>query len=82
MAPGRSLIVTAELTEPTDGSPEGLATFRGKGEVDGTATVSARVTLASYNLRDRNPALHEADSRIVNHLRSVYAVINGHMNAL
>src|SRR5260370_12892949 len=59
MEPGRTLVVTAELAEPPDGALDGLATFRGKGEVDGTATVSARVTVARYNLRDRNPALHE-----------------------
>src|SRR5271157_2597487 len=50
MEPGRSLIVTAELAEPLDSSPPGLATFKGKGEVEGTATVSARVTVARYNL--------------------------------
>lgn len=75
--PGRSLVVTAELAEPPDGSPEGLATFKGKGEVDGTATVSARVTLTRYNLRDRDPALAAADERIVNHLRAQYAVLKG-----
>src|SRR5437660_5627199 len=39
--PGRSLIVTAEVAEPLEGSGA-LATFKGKGEIDGTATVSAR----------------------------------------
>lgn len=51
--PGRHMLITVELTERDDL----LATFKGKGEVDGTAAVSARVTLARYNLRDRNPVL-------------------------
>jgi 3-hydroxyacyl-[acyl-carrier-protein] dehydratase len=80
MEPGRSLIVTAELAEPLDSGPAGLATFKGKGEVDGTATVSARVTVARYNLRDRNAALQAADDRIVGHLRSLHAVLAGTLN--
>src|SRR5215468_9569712 len=39
--PGRQLEVTAELAEPLDGTAEALATFKGKGEVGGIATVSA-----------------------------------------
>src|SRR5512138_3890075 len=61
--PGRRLEVTAELAEPLNGTAEPLVTFKGKGEVDGTATVSARVTVTRYNLRDRNPALQATDER-------------------
>jgi 3-hydroxyacyl-[acyl-carrier-protein] dehydratase len=75
--PGRRLEVTAELAEPLDGTAEPLATFKGKGEVDGVATVSARVTLTRYNLRDRNPALQATDERILNHLRALYGVLRG-----
>src|SRR5438045_3254956 len=53
MEPGRRMILTAELQERT----EGVATFKGKGEVDGNQTVSARITLEYYNLADRDPAL-------------------------
>jgi 3-hydroxyacyl-[acyl-carrier-protein] dehydratase len=77
LEPGRSLIVTAELAEgltPTDG---GLVAFKGKGEVDGTATVSARVVLARYNLRDRNPTLEDVDVRIVSHLRGLQTTLMG-----
>jgi 3-hydroxyacyl-[acyl-carrier-protein] dehydratase len=81
MEPGRRLVVTAELSESPGGSGEGLATFRGKGEVDGTATVSAKVTVTRYNLRDRNPAWHEVDARIVSHLRSLYAILRGDLDA-
>jgi 3-hydroxyacyl-[acyl-carrier-protein] dehydratase len=71
MEPGKSLVVTAELLE-TEGS---LATLKGKGEVEGNSTVSARFTLTRYNLRDRDPALQGADMKIVEHLRGLYAVL-------
>src|SRR5262245_7689940 len=44
MEPGMQMLVTAEMAERQDG----LATFKGKGEVDGSSTVSARLTLAHY----------------------------------
>jgi len=78
--PGRRLEVTAELLEPLNGTAEPLVTFKGKGEVDGTATVSARVTVTRYNLRDRNPALQATDERIVQHLRALYGVLTGDLN--
>src|SRR6476660_9133808 len=65
MQPGKSLVVTAEMTEPA--GPE--VTFKGKGETEGNSTVSARFTLTRYNLRDRNPALEKTDNRIVEHVR-------------
>jgi 3-hydroxyacyl-[acyl-carrier-protein] dehydratase len=73
MEPGKSLVVTAELIEINDT----LATLKGKGEVEGNSTVSARFTLTRYNLRDRNPGLQAADTRIVEHLRGLYAVLTG-----
>jgi 3-hydroxyacyl-[acyl-carrier-protein] dehydratase len=77
MDPGRQMAVTAELVEEASG-PEGpLAVFKARGEVDGAATVSARLTLVRYNLRDRNPALQAADERIVAHLRALYMVLSG-----
>jgi 3-hydroxyacyl-[acyl-carrier-protein] dehydratase len=77
LEPGRSMLVTAELADgltPTDG---GLVAFKGKGEVDGTATVSARVLLTRYNLCDRDPALAKTDARIVSHLRGLHATLTG-----
>ena len=65
MEPGRQMAIAVEMTDD-DGS---LATFKGKGELDGQTAVSARLTLARYNLRDRNPALAATDERIVEHLR-------------
>ena len=57
MQPGYSLIVTAEMAETAADAPE--VVFKGKGEMDGASTVSAKYTLARYNLGDRDPALVE-----------------------
>jgi 3-hydroxyacyl-[acyl-carrier-protein] dehydratase len=77
MQPGRSMQVAVELVEEAD-SPEGkLATFKGRGEVDAKTTVSARLTLVRYNLRDRNPAWRELDEHIVRGLRGSYLVLRG-----
>jgi 3-hydroxyacyl-[acyl-carrier-protein] dehydratase len=65
MEPGRQMSVTVELAE----RGEAVATFKGKGESDGQATVSAKLTLATYNLRDSDPALAARDEQIVQHLR-------------
>jgi 3-hydroxyacyl-[acyl-carrier-protein] dehydratase len=73
--PGKTLVVTSEWADSPDGSPEGLAAFKGKGEVDGNPTVSARLSLLRYNLRDRDPLWREADERIVSHLRGQYALL-------
>jgi len=73
MQPGKTMVVTAELAE-MDGSE---AIFKGKGEMDGSSTVSARIALTRYNLRDRDPAWQAADDRIAAHFRALYAVLKG-----
>jgi 3-hydroxyacyl-[acyl-carrier-protein] dehydratase len=73
MEPGKTLLVTAELAEETPGE----VVFKGKGESEGQSTVSARFTLARYNLRDRDPALAAVDARIVDHLRQHYLILRG-----
>jgi len=73
MEPGRQLHVAVELGERTGG----LATLKGRGEVEGQPTVTARLTLASYNLRDRDPALASLDERLVQQLRGQYAWLTG-----
>jgi 3-hydroxyacyl-[acyl-carrier-protein] dehydratase len=75
MEPGRSMLVTAELLDLADSEDPNAAIFKGKGECEGASTVSARVTLTRYNLRDRDPALESADDRIVAHLRRQYALL-------
>jgi len=67
MEPGRRMTLGVELSERGPAA----ATFKGKGEVEGQTTVSARLTVATYNLRDCDPALAATDERIVQHLRSV-----------
>ena len=65
MEPGRRMLITVELIEE-DGL---LATFKGRGEADGATTVAGRLSLARYNLRDRNPALADVDERLNAHFR-------------
>src|SRR5687767_2707572 len=48
MEPGKSLVLSAEMGEFDRGSPD--VTFKGKGEMEGTSTVSAKFTLTRYNL--------------------------------
>lgn len=76
MEPGKSMVVTVELLE----NQENSATFKGKGECDGASTVSAKFTVARYNLRDRNPALAAADERILKHLRTLHTVLRGDLD--
>src|SRR5437762_2870722 len=63
MEPGKQMAITVDLTELTPA----LATFKGKGEAEDGMTVSARLTLARYNLCDRDPALQATDERLVRH---------------
>jgi 3-hydroxyacyl-[acyl-carrier-protein] dehydratase len=71
LEPGRRLEVAVELVE----AAEGTAVMKGKGEADGQATVSARLTLARYNLRDREPGLRAVDERLVRDLREQFALL-------
>src|ERR1700682_805876 len=75
MEPGRRMTITVELIEQ-DGS---LATLKGKGDVEGSQTVSARLVLTRSNLRDHSPALQATDERILAHLRGQQALLCGHM---
>jgi hypothetical protein len=65
MEPGKQMTIGVELVERGDSQ----ATFKGKGEAEGQMTVSARITLAHYNLRDRDETLKANDERIIRHLR-------------
>jgi 3-hydroxyacyl-[acyl-carrier-protein] dehydratase len=73
MEPGKQLLVNAELIED-DGTQ---ATLKGKGEVDGKQSVSARLTLTRYNLRDRNPGWQPMDERIVAYYKDLHRLIRG-----
>jgi len=80
MEPGKCLVATVELAETRPDAAD--VTFKGKGEMDGQSTVSARFTVTRYNLRERNPALAAIDTRIVEHLRQHYLVLSGALGAL
>jgi len=69
--PGRQLVVTVEMLERTGN----LASFKGKGEIEGNQAVSARLVLESYNLRDRDPASESADVNLVAHWRELYRLL-------
>jgi 3-hydroxyacyl-[acyl-carrier-protein] dehydratase len=71
LEPGRTLALSVEMGE----RGEGTAAFKGTGESDGQATVSARFILAQYNLRDKNPAWRDTDARLVQHLRQLFQVL-------
>jgi 3-hydroxyacyl-[acyl-carrier-protein] dehydratase len=71
MEPGRQMRVGVELVERNGA----LAVFKGKGEADGQQTVAARLTLCSYNLRDRDPAFQARDERLVRHWRELGALL-------
>src|SRR5438128_1785583 len=73
MQPGKTMVVTAELAE-LDGAQ---AIFKGKGEMENSSTVSARIALTRYNLRERNPAWQALDEKITAHFRALYAVLKG-----
>jgi 3-hydroxyacyl-[acyl-carrier-protein] dehydratase len=75
VAPGRRLEISVELIK-REGDE---ATLRGRGEVDGTQTVSAQLTLAGYNLRDRHPSGADRDDRIVRQLKSQADLLLGEL---
>ncbi len=77
MPPGHRLLVSVELVKQEGDT----ATLKGRGEVDGTQTVSAQFTLAGYNLRDHNPAWAERDERLVRHLRAHAELLHGELAA-
>ena len=78
MQPGHSMIITVEAADYSSANPS--AVFKGRAEMEGTSTVSAKFTVARYNLRDRNPALQDADARIITQLRSHYRILRGELD--
>jgi 3-hydroxyacyl-[acyl-carrier-protein] dehydratase len=77
MEPGLRMAITVEQAEVAGD----LATFKGKGEVPGGQTVSAKFVLGRSNLADVNPALRRHDERIVEHLRGLYQLLTGGLTA-
>lgn len=71
VAPGGSLRLEVELNKATDAG----ATFKATGTVDDAQAVQARIEVAYFNLRDKQPALAEIDSRLSEHNRRRWAVL-------
>ncbi len=69
--PGKRLQVTVEMGEG-DGTN---VNFKGAGEVNGISTVSAKLTLHAYNLRDRDASLVSLDEEMTRHYRNAYKVL-------
>jgi 3-hydroxyacyl-[acyl-carrier-protein] dehydratase len=71
MEPGKQMTVSVQLVERDNG----LASLKGKGETEGQGTVSARLTLAHFNLRDRDPAMAATDEQMVRHFRELHSLL-------
>lgn len=67
VTPGKQLIVTCEQLDD-----DGKSTIlKAKGVIDGKTSVSAKVVLTRFNLRDRNPIYRRDDLRLkASHLRN------------
>ncbi len=65
MEPGKQMQICVEMAEQDDST----STFKGKGEVGGQSTVSARFVLGRYNLRDRDPSMAATDDDLILDLR-------------
>jgi len=77
MEPGKRLVLTVEIAEPPLLAEQSLVTLKGKGEQDGVSTVSAKLTVARYNLADRDPRFKILDEQIVARLRTQYLLLSG-----
>jgi 3-hydroxyacyl-[acyl-carrier-protein] dehydratase len=75
VSPGNRLEVTVDLIK-RDGD---TVTLRGRGEVDGTQSISAQLMLAGFNLRDRHPTGAERDDRLVRQLKDQAGLLMGEL---
>jgi 3-hydroxyacyl-[acyl-carrier-protein] dehydratase len=69
--PGRQLELRVTLQSHDDRE----TCLKGVGVIDGQEMVKGRITLSRYNLRDRNPELHQTDAAIVEGLRELYQTL-------
>lgn len=72
MEPGKQMLITVELVEKT----ADLAVFKGKGEMEGQSTVSARITLARYNLRDKDNSCKDTDEKMIAHYKELHRYLS------
>lgn len=71
LTPGKALIVNAAVQSR---EPDHWV-LKASGTVDGTSTVSARLTLEQFNLADRDPAFAESDRRRIEEMRRLFALV-------
>jgi 3-hydroxyacyl-[acyl-carrier-protein] dehydratase len=69
--PGRQLELRVNLVAHDDSE----TSFKAAGMIDGQEMVKGRIVLTRYNLRDRDPALHQTDALIVSGLRDLYQTL-------
>lgn len=79
MQPGNCMVITVETA--VYAADNALATFKGKAEMDGSSTVSAKFVVTRYNLRDRDPSLQAIDERIIAQQRQHYRILRGELDA-
>jgi len=72
MEPGKQMMITVELIEKT----ADMAVFKGKGEMEGQSTVSARFTLARYNLRDKDISFNDTDEKMIAHYKELHRYLS------
>ena len=73
VAPGQSLRVEIDLNKPTETG----ATFKAAGftGADNSLAVQARIELAYFNLREKQPELSNIDERLFEHNKARWAVL-------
>ena len=71
VVPGKTLSVTATVHERSGNQ----CVLKASGTMDGTSTVSARLTLEQFNLADKNPSLRNSDERQIKAMRQLFAQI-------
>ena len=71
MEPGRKLLVTVDYV----GREDAVTLFKGRGECEGNMTVSARLSLASLEVGDLDPARRQGDEHLTKHWQDLYAVL-------
>jgi 3-hydroxyacyl-[acyl-carrier-protein] dehydratase len=79
MQPGRRMDVSVELTKSDDAA----ATFKAKGANDaGEQTVACQFTLHGYALAPRGPAGADADTKLLEHWKSRWALLTGSLRGV
>ena len=71
VTPGNSLIVQMTVRKQTGNVWE----FNGSGTVNGNSAVSAKLTLETFNLADRNPSLADSDALRIQSYRDIFQQI-------